>query len=299
MSIEYYIEEAISDWTLELITKPEEKPSYWCIETSEMKKSEYWEVFKEWFSSKTKTDLNFSLSFYWYRNGNQVIYADATESSFMLSPQQWYDTIYDGEKLIEEELLQKRMDDYMYKSDNLPKSIMVEWWEDSYDKAMDEIHWVEEIPEVSEDKEDNPFTPLWLDIQRRAMVTSLNRLIKIHNKNNMKKTTLIIFITANIFAILLLTLLITWKESMPVSVYPCRPVDIELRFTSLDGLSGTEYSQKLLSEEEMLNSVIPRMDDNDFNMIYPRIAWFWPRGTCYKLDETKGKIRSNTLFVTQ
>lgn len=43
----------IAHLDMELITKPEEKPTYWYIKTSEMKKSEYWEVFKEWFNEKS------------------------------------------------------------------------------------------------------------------------------------------------------------------------------------------------------------------------------------------------------
>ena len=87
----------------------EEKPTYWYIETSEMKKSEYWEIFREWFCKKSRTwyrwfgSFGFTLPYYWYTwlgdwNWYEIGHIPDFEWATKLSPQQWYDTIYDWEK---------------------------------------------------------------------------------------------------------------------------------------------------------------------------------------------------------
>lgn len=116
----------------------------------------------------------------------------------------------------------------------------------------------------------------------------------------MNKKTLAIFIWVNTFAIILLVILITWKETMPISVYPCRPVDIEMHYNDYYTKQPlTQSMRKLLSESEMIESVNPTMDDNEIMMLYPKIAWFWPRGTCYKLDDTKWEVRQWILFISK
>lgn len=97
----------------------ETKPTYWYIETSEMKKSEHWEIFKEW---KNK---NWTVEWASFTGNAPTGY----EWEKFLSPQQWYDTIYDWEK--------KPIEEYIWRWE----------WKKFYDKSIDE--WVEEkIEEV-------------------------------------------------------------------------------------------------------------------------------------------------------
>lgn len=74
----------------------EDKPTYWYIETEEMKKSEYWEVFKEWYLKNADWKPDFKAKSYWF---NKLRWWDYWMNyGNPLSPQQWYDTIYDGDK---------------------------------------------------------------------------------------------------------------------------------------------------------------------------------------------------------
>lgn len=79
-------------------------PKYWYIITEEMEKSGYWELFKEWFIKKRR-NRDFSATRYGFCEGyclreDYYSYVTSYEAKKMpqLSPQQWYDLIYDGEK---------------------------------------------------------------------------------------------------------------------------------------------------------------------------------------------------------
>lgn len=161
-------QEIYMEQPMELITKPEEKPTeeysrnqetqeyiknlsdsvptYWYIETSEMKKSEYWEVFKRDYCKKLGAfNVDFSEEFYWMK-GISFDCQNIIETKYLLSPQQWYDTIYDGEKPL-------------WKTETVLH----------HDKAM-------EIPLVPED--DTVLDPY---NQCILLTRSLNLLIKAHN----------------------------------------------------------------------------------------------------------------------
>ncbi len=163
-------------------------PTHWYIETEEMKKSEYWEVFKEWYIKATNDD-----TYKW----TSEMYGKSETSDFnwklqyvedgckKLSPQQWYDTIYDGDRVViaEWKLKSTEEDDWLlFGNWNKKWKTIFRWneWtvfmEVDHDKAM-------EIPEVPEFE----FPEFWakrIDYdcamwdQLRLITNSLNAVIK-------------------------------------------------------------------------------------------------------------------------
>ena len=85
-------------------------PKYWYINMDEMENSEHCELFKEWFEGRIWSSCQFwSSTFYWFSWCENWGWFDWsfgvvpfdwvwTENMTLLTPQEWYDQIYDGEK---------------------------------------------------------------------------------------------------------------------------------------------------------------------------------------------------------
>jgi len=168
------------------------KPTYWYVERIEMMEKNYWNIFKEWYLENANWKPDFTSRIYWFYNDVWTVW-DYWQQK--LSPQQWYDTIYDWEKKTEE--CQHHWNYATYTKDwrlicwkcLKPNRMILEDQLD-HDKPMDK--WVEEkiemLPTFEAHKKYPDYNNLLVytvdteERQLELLTNAVNKLISFHNK---------------------------------------------------------------------------------------------------------------------